>query len=140
MPKLKLTKSAVDTKCVAEPGRDRTFYWDTELMGFGLCVMAGGTKTFVVQRDLPGQRTRRQKLGRDGELTVDQARNAARAAVVGMATGNDPVEQKRKLAAKAITLTSAIEIHRQSLTAKQARQRTIDDVADTMQRHFAGIE
>src|SRR5262245_49319093 len=49
----------------AEPGAERTIYWDTTTPGFGLMVTAAGHKSFVFQYRR-GHRGRRMKL--DGKF------------------------------------------------------------------------
>ena len=54
MPKLKLTKRAIERLPAPHPSGRQVLYWDTELRGFG--VLVSGTtnaKTYVVQRKLP---------------------------------------------------------------------------------------
>jgi hypothetical protein len=48
-------------KATAEPGAERTIYWDETLSGFGLCVTATGHRSFVVQYRTNG-RSRRMVL------------------------------------------------------------------------------
>jgi Arm DNA-binding domain len=74
----KLTKRAVDA---LSPRRKAYAAYDSELRGFGVRVMPGGHKSFIVEyRPHGGGRgnaTRRLTLGAYGALTPDQARRAA---------------------------------------------------------------
>jgi len=53
-------------------------YWDTEIPGFGVLVNGVSTsRTFVVQRDMPGGKTRRVTIGAVAELSLEAARQQA---------------------------------------------------------------
>ena len=73
-PSVKLTKRTVDSLSV--PSGD-TVFWDRDLPGFGIRVYASGRKVWCVQTRPPGGRPKRMRLGGLGDLTPDQAREAA---------------------------------------------------------------
>ncbi len=83
---LKLTKRTVDALRVEEG--DATF-WDRDLAGFGVRVHATGRKVHVVQSRGPGG-LKRVQVGRHGEITVDEAREKAAAAIDRIKRGGDP--------------------------------------------------
>ena len=56
--KSKITPGMV-LRAACEPGKPRSYYWDTELKGFGLMVTAAGSRSFVVQYRA-GRRSRRR--------------------------------------------------------------------------------
>jgi integrase len=93
--KRKLTPAFVQ-KAQAEPGADRTIYWDTEVKGFGLAVTGNGHRSYVVQYRV-GKVSRRMTL--DGVLPLDAARKQARAILGEVARGRDPMAEKRAAAA-----------------------------------------
>ncbi|MGY5800224.1 Arm DNA-binding domain-containing protein [Rhizobium sp. LEGMi12c] len=74
-----LTKRTVDA---ARPDQDRYHIWDSELSGFGLCVVPSGMKTFIIKyRTDGGGRSTNQRVlttGRFGPVTVEQARKLAK--------------------------------------------------------------
>ena len=89
MPKrsnLKITKRTVDALRVDEG--DATF-WDGDLAGFGVRVHATGRKVYVIQSRGPGG-LKRAQIGRHGDITVDQARTKAAAAIDRIKRGEDP--------------------------------------------------
>ena len=101
MPALKLTKRSIDAiPSVAKP----TFYFDTDLKGFGLKAMPSGVKTFLVEyRPGAGGRStpkRRLTLGRLGALTPEEARDLAKAALGRVQSGADPVADLAKARAE----------------------------------------
>ncbi|TGD61319.1 DUF4102 domain-containing protein [Tabrizicola sp. WMC-M-20] len=69
----KLTKRIINA---VEPQATEFFLWDEGIPGFGLRVMPGGRKSFVVQFRA-GRRARRMSLGPATVLTGDQARTRA---------------------------------------------------------------
>ena len=63
MPKLKLTDTAVEKKCIAHDGKT-TWYSDTKTKGLQLCVTPGGSRTWYLNKwDPNAQKVRRVKLG-----------------------------------------------------------------------------
>src|SRR6516164_3437420 len=105
--KRKLTEGFV-AKAKAEPGAERTIYWDETEPGFGLMVTAGGHRSYVVQYRNSDGNSRRLTL--KGGLSVADARREARAVRGAVAKGSDPLAAKRKeTAAAANTLRSVAE-------------------------------
>src|SRR3990167_9277144 len=104
---MKLTKAFVDK---AEPpvGKDQIFYRDGELKGFALRVTSAGTKSFVVEKNI-GNKVRRMTLGKYGALTVEQARREAQKVIGQIATGIDPIAQKRAAKMNAVTLSEVFD-------------------------------
>jgi integrase len=86
----RLTKRIIDA---ALPGACRYILWDTELKGFGVRVEVSGTKTFLIRYRANG-RKRFVAVGRYGTLTPDEARQAARNMLVGVAKGHDPANHR----------------------------------------------
>src|SRR5262245_52987932 len=101
----KLTQ-AFATTATAEPGAERTVYWDASQAGFGLMVTSEGHRSFVVQYRADGT-SRRMTLA--ATLTVEQARREARKLLGKVASGHDPLgEKRRKQAAAKDSLASII--------------------------------
>jgi integrase len=96
MPRCKLTQHFIDKRLRApHPSGKQTIFWDEKLRGFGVLV-SGKTnaRAFVVQRDLPGGRTRRVTVASVAEMPLAEARDEARALLVDMRRGIDPKRQR----------------------------------------------
>ena len=113
----------------AEPGKDRSIYWDTALRGFGLMVTAAGHKSYVVQYRANG-RSRRMTL--KANLKLGEARKEAKAILGKVAKDGDPLAEKRKAAAAADnTLQSVCE----NYFAREGKKlRTVSDRQRTLHR------
>lgn len=109
----------------AEPGAERSIYWDNDLPGFGLQVTAAGAKGFVCQYRA-GRRSRR--LAIKATLKLGEARKEARAILGAVAKGHDPLAERRKKEAEAEnTLQSVCEnyFHREGKKLRTIRERQI---------------
>ena len=102
MPKLKLTKRAIDELI---PTQSDQFFWDTDITGLGLKLTPRGKKAFLVQYR-PGGRgtpTRKISLGPFGTVTLQKARTEA-ARVLGLrAEGRDPALERQQARQRANT-------------------------------------
>jgi hypothetical protein len=80
MPRMKLTERSIARLVAPTPNKKQTVFWDADLRGFGVLV-SGRTavKTFIVQRDLAGGKTRRVTIASVAELSLSEARDKARA-------------------------------------------------------------
>jgi integrase len=100
----------LDAKLIAEAtaeGRDRRFFWDASLPGFGLMVTANGARSYVVQYRADGI-SRRMKIS--GGKSLGQAKREAKIILGAVAKGGDPLGDKRKAqAARADTLRRIVE-------------------------------
>lgn len=111
---------------VAQPGADRTIYWDSTLRGFGLQVTAAGHKSFVCQyRNAQG---RSKRMAIKATLKLGEARKEARALLGEVAKGGDPLTERRKDAARATnTLQSVAEeyFQREGTKLRTSRHRQV---------------
>lgn len=107
----KLTKRLIDSLRVDD--KDLVF-WDSELPGFGVRVLASGVKSFVIQYRAEG-RSRRLTIGRYGRLTLEQARKRARVKLGEVDQGKDPAEEKKR--------------GRQAISVKELAKRYLDEHA-----------
>jgi integrase len=108
---IKFTNDTVRT--LPAKGSD-TLYPDRDprngVPGLYLRVRAGGSRTFIIQWR-QGEFQRRSTIGKVGVLSLDEARKAARKAIVGIDAGHDPVAAKAKarVSDKQIFLKLALE-------------------------------
>jgi integrase len=112
-PPQAIIKLHLDSVRADEPDRevnedpDRVVVWDTQDIGFGLMVTAGGHKSYVVQYRV-GRRSKRMHL-KNG-LSLRDARKEAKGILGTVAKGGDPLGDRRKAAAAgADTLRSICE-------------------------------
>ena len=91
MPRIKLTQRSVARLVAPTPSGKQLVYWDNDLRGFGVLVSGRTTvKSFIVQRDLAGGKTRRVTIASVAELSLSDAREKARPLLVAMRGGKDP--------------------------------------------------
>ncbi len=121
---------------VPKPGERKTqaFYRDSAIPGFALRVTSGGVKSFIAEKRINGK-VRRMTLGRYGHLTVEQARREAMQVLGRVATGKDPIAEKKEKQAKSVTLHEAFEDYLK--TRKDLKASTIHDYRRSMNGPFA---
>src|SRR5579872_6779272 len=103
---MRLTKLVIDKLPIPASDNGKTAqkrYYDDTLKGFGVRVTSGGTKAFYVEK-LVGNKLRRITIGRYPELTVEQARKEAQNMLGKIATGIDPIAERKERRAKSVTL------------------------------------
>lgn len=105
MPKMKLTKTAIDRLPFVQQGQ--VDYCDTELKGFGVRVGAS-TKTYFALRRVNGRRVR-TIIERHNVMTLDKARDKAKQLLIDMKAGTNPNAEKKKKQDRGITLQKAYE-------------------------------
>src|SRR6202158_4617664 len=95
MPRLKLTKTAIDA--LPKPPKD-IVYWDSHAPGFGVKVTPKGRKVFIVlyRTAGAGSRLRKYTIGPYGRVTLHQARAAAQKVHTARLEGRDPAAEKRE--------------------------------------------
>lgn len=92
---MKITKTGIDKMTFeGKTATARDLRWDDELPGFGVRVWPSGKKTFFIAYRHLGQQ-RYMSIGPYGVLTLNQARDLARAAKVRVLTGKDPLGERR---------------------------------------------
>lgn len=121
----KLNKTLVDALPYADKGQ--LFYWDADLLGFGLYV-GMKSKTWFVEKRIDGK-TKRVALGKYPALTAVQARNEAMKQLNRMATGIDPVKAKRETKVKSVTLG---EVFAEFLKSRTLKPKTVRDYTGVM--------
>jgi integrase len=96
---MQLTLNRIDgLKC--SPGKHDMLVFDDEQRGLGVRVTATGSKTYLAQYTLHGQK-RRVPLGSCSSISLAKARSAVRAIMGDVAKGMDPAAERKKAAADA---------------------------------------
>ena len=95
MPRIKLTKSAIDALPTAATD---VVYWDAGCPGFGVKVTPKGRKVFIVLYRTGGgsSKLRKYTIGPYGRVTLHQARVAAQKVFAAKLEGRDPASEKRE--------------------------------------------
>jgi len=95
VPKLKLTKSAIDV--IPTPAKD-IVYWDSGCPSFGVKVTPKGRKVFIVlyRAGGAGSRLRKFTIGPYGRVTLHQARVSALKIFAAKTEGRDPAAEKQQ--------------------------------------------
>jgi integrase len=95
MPRIKLTKSAIDALPI--PESDMVF-WDAGCPGFGVKVTPKSRKVFLVlyRTGGAGSKLRKYTIGPYGRVTLHQARVAAQKVFAAKLEGRDPATEKRE--------------------------------------------
>ncbi|PTU30954.1 tyrosine-type recombinase/integrase [Stenotrophobium rhamnosiphilum] len=143
MPTLKLSEQSVKS-LLPLVGKD-TFYYDSELTGFGVKVAASGSRSYFIEtRIQKGRPAKRKKLGGCDRMKASEAREQARRDLAQMVMGFDPVSQRKDVEKAKVTLRTALEgrIESRSLKPKTAydyRQIGARALGDWMDRPLSTI-
>lgn len=136
---MKLTKSKVEAlpipparKSAKDAGQ--AIYWDDELRGFGVRVTPSGARSYIVQGRARGK-TRRVTLGAHGVLTCDEARRKAKAALLALDDGIDPVIEKKRAKTLAVTLREVATDYCKNRRTKKGGALTAMTIRD-IERHI----
>ncbi len=113
MPKIKLTKTAVDA---ANPKNCDYELRDAIIPGFLVKVTPTGRKTFMVAYVANNGQRRKPAIGRYGEITVEQARGIAQDWLAEVRRGGDPSAERTAV--------------RQAPTVKELFERFITDYSE----------
>lgn len=90
---MRITQKTLPTLKTTSPKGTR--YYDEDLRGFCVRVMADGSKHFEVRYG--GRKNRRRlTVGRHGTLTLDQARTRARRILAAVVQGEDPAAERER--------------------------------------------
>ncbi|EGG93061.1 phage like integrase [gamma proteobacterium IMCC1989] len=135
---IKLTKTFIDRLPIPSKKANGTatqeIYRDSTLVGFGLLVGSGGTKSFFIERRVNG-RVKRISIGRYGHLTPSQAKLKAQEMLGAIAMGQNPAEERKATEAKSITLSAAFEDYLN--TRKSLKAGTIQNYRYSVNCHLS---
>jgi integrase len=128
-----LTAAFVKT-ATADPGKDRTIYWDSTKPGFGLVVTQNGAKSYVIQYRAGGQ-SRRLTLDANA-LSLDDARREAKKHQGDIERGKDPLAEKRaSVAAVATAKTNTLRVVACDYFKREGKKiRTMKERQNTFER------
>ena len=129
---MRLTKTAVDQ--AAAPDRGHRFLRDEALPGFALRITSTGVKSFIFEKRISG-RVKRKTLGRFGVLTVEQARKEAQKVLGQIATGADPIAERKEREARFVTPGGTFEAY--LAARKDLRASTLKDYQQLMNSAFS---
>ncbi|MBE0434747.1 MAG: DUF4102 domain-containing protein, partial [Methylomicrobium sp.] len=115
--------------------KERLDYYDTGCPKLTCRISATGNRTFAVLKKTSDGKTRRITLGRFPDISVSEARKMAQAALIELAQGIDPTEEKRRQRLRGITLKELLE---QYLIDKSSlREASILDYRKKINQGFA---
>ncbi|MGA7452412.1 MAG: tyrosine-type recombinase/integrase [Rhodoplanes sp.] len=132
MPRIKLTKSAIDSLPSLESD---VVYWDTASPGFGVKVTPKGRKVFVVlyRTGGAGSKLRKYTIGPYGRVTLHQARVAAQRVFAAKLEGRDPAAEKRE--AKRRVVADRVEDLLETFIAQRVTQnRSAKEISRLLRR------
>jgi integrase len=132
MPKRELDARFV--KQATSAGKEREFYWDTSLSGFGLMVTANGARSFVVQYRNADGTSRRMTI--NGGRKFAGAKREAKKLLGKVASGDDPLADKQKQRdAREDTLRRIVE--NEYYTDDDVKKlRSLDEKKGTFERYI----
>lgn len=107
---MNITKTFVEKLALPEKIREgrteQKRYYDDKLKGFGVRVTSGGTKAFFVEK-LVSNRLQRITIGHFPEVSTEVARREAQILLGKIATGVNPIAEKKAKRIKGVTLQQA---------------------------------
>jgi integrase len=133
MPRIKLTQRTVDRLPAPDPSGRQVLHFDEDLKGFAvLCSGATNAKSYVVERDLPGGKTRRVTVGPCNVFKLEAARKQAQGVLAQFYAGVDPKQGRRGAATLRQVLEDYLEA-RKDLRKKSKRMYRI-----AVERYLSG--
>ena len=124
MNKFNFTNKELDNIPQVAKG-SRVSYFDTKVSGLSLRVTYTGIKSFVIRQRINGKRIA-DTLGHYPDMTIAQARNAARLSLNALSVGINPNDEKLSKKIKSITLKQVMESYASS-RKKTLKEQTLKD-------------
>jgi len=109
---MKLTEKIIE-KLTCPIGKKDRIVFDDIVTGLGVRLSPNGNKNFLLQFRAENGAKRRLPLGAHGSITLDQARQAARAKLGSVALGKDPAAERK---AKRLAALAEAEAERMTLS------------------------
>ncbi len=130
---MKLTAATVSEIMDSALPNKTKFYFDDDVVGFGMYRTPGGTGTFFAEfRPVAGGSKKRIKLGRVGTLKANEAREAARKAIAHAGLGKDLAKDRANERAGG-TVKELVEEY---IAGKDMKQSTRDFYNVTLRKHI----
>lgn len=129
--RISFTKRVIEGLPLPSAGK-RAYYHDTKVNGLLVCVTSHGIKSFQAYRKVNNKPVR-VTLGHFPDMTIEQARRGAQAALSKMAEGINPVAEKKAAKVRAVTLGDAFKAY---LKSHDLKPRTIQDYQAIMKEAF----
>ena len=144
MPRIKMTKSAIAKLRAPHPSGKQTMYWDEAFPGFGVKV-SGTTskKSYIVQRALPGKRSRQKVIGPVDDRVMDlkEAYRQAGIVLADMYAGVDPRMKAKEVEVATYTLGQAVEdFVTAQLDRKMMKEKTANEYRWNVKYHMGDWE
>jgi len=132
MPRLKLTKSAIDA--LPTPAKD-IVYWDSGCPGFGVKITPKGRKVFIVlyRAGGAGSRLRKYTIGPYGRVTLHQARAAALKVFAARTEGRDPAAEKQ-LARRRLVVDGVEDLVELFISEHVSKTRSAREISRLLRR------
>lgn len=112
-----------------------TFYWDSDIKGFGLKVAMSGARTYVFQYRTAQGRSRRVTIGACSHYKADEARKRARELRHQVDGGGDPLEAKRE-SREAQTVAEVLQDYIDSARYRERASSTQKNDAACIRTHL----
>src|ERR1700704_4472383 len=132
MPRIKLTKSAIDA--LPTPSSD-VVYWDAAYPGFGVKITPKGRKAFIVlyRTGGAGSYLRRYTIGPYGRVTLHQARIAAQKVFAAKLEGRDPAAEKRE-AKRRVAADRVDDLLENFIAQRLSKNRSVAEISRLLRR------
>jgi len=134
MPRIKLTKSAIDA--IPHPASD-IVYWDAGCPGFGVKVTPKGRKVFIVlyRTGGAGSKLRKYTIGPYGRVTLHQARVAAQKVFAAKLAGRDMAAERREARRRAV-VDNVDDLLETFITQHLAQNRSGGEISRLLRREL----
>jgi integrase len=132
MPRIKLTKSAIDA--LPAPSSD-VVYWDAASPGFGVKITPKGRKVFIVlyRAGGAGSKLRKYTIGPYGRVTLHQARVAAQKVFAAKLEGRDLAAEKRE-AKRRVVADRVEDLLATFIIQRLSKNRSIAEISRLLRR------
>lgn len=111
MPSARLTQRFVEATNPLPEGKSKVDYFDTQLPGLLLKVLASGRKTYYIRYRNPHGRRAELKLAHASVLSVAEARQLAAERLAALTRGQDPAENAPHRTTQPPTLEAFVQEH-----------------------------